>query len=149
MTPLLNVGVRERRRLMAIAGRLSSTHDGEIVNAARMLVRRLSRNGVTLGEVVENAAVAARLTDDAYVADGWPDSGPAPSHVSRIDALLAVQRRSLMTRRTKALLRVLRNEATLSADETRWLDALQHRVTAGRQRAVRRCRASRYGRRAV
>lgn len=45
----------EVSRLSAVASRLQSDHDGEVVSAARTLVRLLGKHNLRIGDVVERA----------------------------------------------------------------------------------------------
>lgn len=45
----------EVHKLSAIAARLQSNHDGEVLSAARLLTRALDRHGLRIGEIVQRA----------------------------------------------------------------------------------------------
>ena len=61
----------EAGRIAAIAARLQSDHEGEIVNAGRMLVRSLDKHGLRLGDVLMRALkpVPVSPTYSAYKPD--------------------------------------------------------------------------------
>ncbi len=45
----------EVQKISAIAARLQSDHDGEVLSAARLLTRALDRHGLRIGEIVTRA----------------------------------------------------------------------------------------------
>ena len=45
----------EINKLSAIAARLQSNHEGEVLNAARLLTRALDRHGLRIAEIVQRA----------------------------------------------------------------------------------------------
>lgn len=52
---LPSLATPEVHKLSAIAARLQSNHDGEVLSAARLLTRALDRHGLRIGEIVQRA----------------------------------------------------------------------------------------------
>lgn len=125
------------QRLANIAARLASDHDGEVLNAARLLVRGLADHGMTITDLFESrgpSEVRGRYPAPSPTRDG--DGAGLPPHVPKIDELLNPRWGMLRSHRTEKLLSSMRLTATITADEQRWLDALHARMVRLRSKAV-------------
>ena len=77
-------------QLGKIAARIESTHDGEALNAARMLVKRLGGHGLRIAEVIERGVSGGNAGnfDWSKLFTAKP-SPPSIQHKIMIDEMLA------------------------------------------------------------
>lgn len=136
-----------RIRLNRIAGMLASEHDGEVVNAARTLIRSLGSIGIRPEEMFQAAAAPAKksfadLVDQA-MRDGILRPAPPPGpHATEIDELLDFRWRMTLTPKSQRLLITLRRQASLSPDEWAWLNDMRAKLDRLRQGDVIAARAN-------
>ena len=123
-----------RQRMANIAARLASDHDGEVLNAARLLVRAVTAEGMTIADLL----APPPATVDYARSWGFSSNGGkgCPPHVAKIDQLLDLRWAMLRSHRTDKLLRTMRLAATLADDEQEWLDALFAKMVRLRSKAV-------------
>ena len=69
----------EVAKIAAIASRLQSDADGEVINAGRLLVRSLARHGLQIGEVVERALMPQPIPEVSW--GPRPATPPRAHHV--------------------------------------------------------------------
>lgn len=125
------------QRLANIAARLAPDHDGEVLTAARLLVRGLADHGMTITDLFESREtydVRERYPARSSTRDG--DCVGLPPHVPKIDELLGPRWGMLRSHRTEKLLTSMRLMTTITADEQKWLDALYARMVRLRSKAV-------------
>jgi len=126
-------------QLGKIAARIESSHDGEALAAARMLVKRLGGHGLRLSEIVERGINAANAGFSLGPAHPRPRPSPPPAtHRVKIDALLddAIFTGDYLTRRSINTLRAMRKANYLDPIETSWVDGLLEKardIRAGRR----------------
>ncbi|WP_313228600.1 hypothetical protein [Sphingobium yanoikuyae] len=118
-------------RLSKIAARLESAHDGEIVAAARMLVKQLGGHGLRIADVIERGVSGGNV---GYRVP-HPNMGAAPSppfatHVPKIDALLhdAIFVSQYATPKTLRSLLKMREARHIDPVEMSWIDGLLQKV---------------------
>lgn len=110
-----------------IAARIESTHDGEALAAARMLVKRLGGHGLRLADVVERGVSGGKPAQPFNPLHSFRASYPPfPAHWTKIDALLddPTFMGEYLTRRSLDRLQALRRAATIDAVTMSWIDGL-------------------------
>lgn len=121
-----------------IAALMESAHDGEALNAARMLVKRLGGHALRIADVIERGLKPEFEPNCDSAIYSWPRRSPqAAPHVAVVDALLAGLhfRAECMTHRSASFLGGIRNTPSLTPAQQEWLDDLV--AKAARLRAAR------------
>jgi len=118
---------REAAQLGKIAARIESSHDGEALAAARMLVKRLGGHGLRLSDLIERGVNAANPGFSLSAGPRRPKPSPPPAaHRVKIDALLgdAMFAADYLSRRSVRTLRTMRQANYLDPVEMSWIDSL-------------------------
>lgn len=114
-------------RIGKIAARLESTHDGEVLNAARMLARILGGHGLRLADVVERG-LDVEVQSNFGCSDEFRrnPSPPPATHRPKITALLADVKFMgyYLTRRSVKRLQSLYHADLLDPINMSWIDGL-------------------------
>ena len=114
-------------RISKIASRMESPHDGEALNAARMLIKHLGGHGLRISDVVERGISGG---NSSYLLDSAScrraASPPFPHHRTKIDALLndPTFMGEYLTRRSLSRLQSLRLAPHLDSVTMAWVDGL-------------------------
>lgn len=114
-------------RIGKIASRMESPHDGEALNAARMLIKYLGGHGLRISDVVErgiSGGNSSYLLDPASCRRAA--SPPFAHHRTKIDALLSdpAFMAEYLTRRSLSRLQSLRFAPHLDGATMAWIDGL-------------------------
>lgn len=114
-------------RIVKIAARIDSPHDGEVLNAVRLLLKQLGGHGLRISEVIERGVSGGNRGHlFAPVHSPHRPSPPAPTHRTKIDALLAdpAFMGEYLTRRSLVRLRSLRVAQCVDTITMAWIDGL-------------------------
>ena len=114
-------------QLGKIASRIESSHDGEALTAARMLIKRLGGHGLRLADVVERGLRPDLQPVGTIYAYEWPEASPQPApHVAVVNSLLDDLhfRAECLTHRSTEFLAGIRYARRLTAAQQEWLDDL-------------------------
>jgi|GEM_PF-2488760 len=114
-------------RLSKIAARLESAHDGEILAAARMLVKQLGGHGLRIADVIERGVSGGSAGYRVVTPNmGASPSPPFATHHAMIDALLRdpLFAGRYATPTTLRSLLKLRKAHSVGAVEMSWIDGL-------------------------
>lgn len=123
-----------------IAARIESSHDGEALTAARMLIKRLGGHGLRLADVVERGISGRNGGDfDWSLFFTAKPSPPPASHRLKIDALLGDVKfvGEYLTRRSVDRLRSLYMADFLDPINMQWVDGLMEKAREMREGSAR------------
>lgn len=123
-------------QLAKIAARIESSHDGEALTAARMLIKRLGGHGLRLSDVVERGISRRNAGDFDWASIFAPPPSPrVPTHRVKIDALLGDVKfmGEHLTRRSVDRLRSLYMADFLDPINMSWVDGLLERAREMRE----------------
>lgn len=127
----MTISVDNAARLSKIAARLESAHDGEILAAARMLVKQLGGHGLRIADVIERGVSSGnagyRVPPQKM---GTAPSPPFATHVPKIDALLhdPIFAGRYATPTTLRSLLKLRKAHSVGSVEMSWIDGLMEKA---------------------
>lgn len=118
-------------RIGKIASRMESPHDGEALNAARMLIKHLGGHGLRISDVVERG-ISVGLPRFSATGDEFrrQSSPPFPHHRTKIDALLSdpAFMGEYLTRRSLSRLQSLYRAPYVNAITMGWIDGLMEKA---------------------
>ena len=130
MNAFTSIDFAEAKRAGAIADRLLSDHEGEVLAAANMLAKALGKHGLRIGEVIERGLHPPQLPPPPPPVDlRRRRSTGVAAHVVRAGNCL--MRAHLYSPKELKFLREIRNYRTPSGKQVDWLHALSARWADG------------------
>jgi hypothetical protein len=128
MNAFVSIDPAKVKTLGAIAARLGSNHDGEILAAANMLGKEFAKNGLRIDEVVVRGLTPPQLPPPPVPPRRNRPAGIA-EHVVRAGNCL--MRAHLFSPKELKFLREIRDFRRPSHKQKDWLDALYERLYDG------------------
>ncbi len=127
----MTISVDNAARLGKIAARLESAHDGEILAAARMLVKQLGGHGLRIADVIERGIAGGKPGNFHWSNTFQANPSPPPAtHRVKIDAMLRDPKfmGEYLTRRSVDRLRSLYRADILDPINMSWVDGLMEKA---------------------
>jgi len=115
---------REAKRIGAIAARLQSDHDGEVINAGRMLVRGLAKHDLRVADVIERGLQPLPIHSGSYDPPRPEPVSPFKPHQRDAMRCLQVSLDHLWSKADRKFLRDMVRNRRCSEKQGAWLDAL-------------------------